>query len=182
MEAANALTLEAEPAVKASKVFLMEKLVDLRQMPAGPTQMDSVTEFVRLQARVDKVALKITQLKVDTVARKTAMLMPEVFSAVAAAEAMVAQVVEAAKPLCEGDIVELSAEKLKAVRSKILKGEKPAASACAVAKKVVEPKQKDPRARTSMSFRDTVMKLANRLATAEADLSARKDAAEKFED
>jgi hypothetical protein len=178
LDACAALAEQAEPAIKASKAFVAEKLVDVRQVPEGPLRFDTQQTLLEMQDRVEKVAMKATQLKIDTYARRTLLQMTTEIIAVSGAEDKVQKVVDVAKPLDE-DYLGKGAEPkgLKAACKKILDMDGAAAKECTKAKAVIEAKKNDPKFGISPSFRTQLLKLGGRIDAAEKKLAMLKDAA-----
>jgi hypothetical protein len=173
------IAARAEPEVQASKVKVMEKLVDVRQLPEGPLRFEIAEALVKIQDRVEEIALSITQLKIDTYARKTKLLMPEVIVAVAMAEGKVQKIVEAAAPLEEDNLEkEGKIGDMKESCQKVLELEKPAAKECESARAVVDSKKNDPKFGISPSFRTQLLKLEGRLGAAQKQLATLTEAAE----
>merc|ERR1712061_339510 len=97
LEACDALTGEAALVMEDAKTFLMEKLIEVKQLPMGMLRFKTVEELESLQGRVDSVALEVTQLKIDPFARRTRMQMTDVIQAVINAEAEVEKIADVAK-------------------------------------------------------------------------------------
>merc|ERR1712050_371973 len=183
IDACSALADEAEPKVKASKAFIMEKLVDVRQVPEGPLRFDTQEALIKLQERVEKVSLSVTQLKIDTFARRTKLLLTSELIAVAGAEDKVQKVVEVAKPLDEDWLgVGTKPKGMEPACKKILEMQGGAASECTKARGVVEEKKNDSKFGISPSFRTQLLKLISRLDAAEKTIATLKEAAEIAKD
>jgi hypothetical protein len=178
LDACAAVAEQAEPAIKASKAFVAEKLVDVRQVPEGPLRFDTQQALLVMQDRVEKVAMKATQMKIDTYARRTLLQMTAEIIAVSSAEDKVQKSVDVAKPL-EEDYLGKGAEPkgMKAACKKILDMDGAAAKECTSARAVIEAKKNDPKFGISPSFRTQLLKLGGRIDAAEKKLATLKDAA-----
>lgn len=178
LEACVAIAEQAEPAIKASKAFVAEKLVDVRQVPEGPLRFDTQQALLKLQERIDKVLMSATQLKIDTYARRTLLQMTAEIIAVSTAEDKLQKIVEVAKPL-EEDYLGKGAEPkgLKSACKKILDMEGAAAKECAAAKAVIEAKKNDAKFGISPSFRTQLLKLSGRVDVVEKKIASMTEAA-----
>lgn len=162
------LAEEAEPEVKAAKKLVSEKLVDLRQLPEGPLRFDTQEALVKLQDKVEKIALAVSQLKRDTYARRTKLMLSDEIVAVSTAEDKIEKLAEVGKPLSEDWLVSGKEPKgMKAACSKVLEVEGGAGKEVAKARGIVEAKKKDAKFGTSPSFRTQLLKLSTRLDAAE---------------
>jgi len=170
LAACEAIVKEALPAVQATKTLVLERLVEARQLPEGLLQLNTTEELQCLQANVDAVSLKVTQLKIDTFARKTKMQMAEVVAAVAKAEKEAGKIVEAAAPFAKDDLEKAPAKTLKEVGAKVLKCAGGLTKVCEAAREAVAAKQRDPRNRMSPSFNTQLSKLEARLQSVEGTL------------
>mmetsp|Transcript_48804 Transcript_48804/g.139632 ORF Transcript_48804/g.139632 Transcript_48804/m.139632 type:complete len:1345 (-) Transcript_48804:165-4199(-) len=169
--AAEALAKEAMPAVEAAKTTVMEQLVEARQLPEGILRLQTTSDLQQLQARVEAVVLKLTQLKIDTFARKTKLQMTEVIEAVAKAEAEATKIVKAAEPFAQDNLETAAAKMLKEVSAEVTKCVAPLTKVCTAARAAAEKKQQDPRNKTSPSFQTQLSKLVARLEAVEATVS-----------
>lgn len=174
LQAADALAKTAEPAVRGIKALVSQKLVSVNTMPEGDTRVQTIEGLLKLQARVDAVALRITQLKVDTHARRTAMLMPEVIKSVLEAEAKFMVVSEAARPLVEDILEKPETEAIKKACDKTLITEKDAQRTFRAARQALEAKKKDPRARLSPAFQSQLRRYEQRFEKVEREMAALK--------
>jgi len=163
LEAAETLVKEALPAVQATKALVMERLVEARQLPEGILRLKTTEELQNFQARVDAVSLQLTQLKIDTFARRTKMHMVDVVRAVAKAETEVQAIVKAAEPFGEDNLESVPAKRLQDVGAKVLKCAQPIVKACEEARGAVASRQRDPKNRASPSFQTQLSKLIARL-------------------
>merc|ERR1712127_1056909 len=127
MGRADALPADAESAVRLARTLVMEKIIDAKQLPQGAMRSDAEEELVKLRTRMDNLSLKITQLKVDTSMRRTAVNLPREFEQVATAEREVKKVVAAAGPLAEDVLEKEIPQKVKDACAATLKVEKAAA-------------------------------------------------------
>jgi hypothetical protein len=128
-------------------------------------------------AKVDAVSLKVTQLKIDTFARKAKMAFPEAIEALVEAEALVAKVAKAAADLDQDNLETVTAAALKKACDAALVPTKVAEVACDKAKKALESKQRDPKYWGSPSFHTQLTNLTNRLDAAIAKVAGVKQAA-----
>lgn len=175
--ACDAIVAEAEPEVKLHKAFIQERLLEVRHLPEGTCRLETAEQVQALQSRVDTVALKVTQLKVDTAARKIKMQLPDVITAVAKAEEEVRKMSAVAKFFSEDNLETLDPKKFKAEAGKVDKFEKAAAEVCAASRKVLEAKQKELNVRTSPSMATQLNRLDERLRAAETECSNLRTAA-----
>jgi len=179
LDACAAIAEQAEPSIKASKALVAEKLVDVRQVPEGPLRFDTQQALLKLQERVDKVFMSVTQLKIDTYARRTLLQMTTEIIAVSTAEDKVQKIVEVAKPLDEDYLVKGSEPKgLKSACKKIIEMEGAAGKECISARAIIEQKKNDPKFGISPSFRTQLLKLSGRVDSVEKKLATLKDAAQ----
>jgi len=181
LTACTTLANQAEPAVKASKVLVMEKLVDLRQVPEGPVRFETAEALMKLQARVEAVALKVTQLKVDTSIRTTNLLIPEVIIAVSEAEDKTEKTLKVADLLEKDNLDTVKVADIKAVSKKIAEPAQVAKAACTAARKKLQKRETDPKFAESMSFRSQLLKMSNRLGEAEKTLERLQEASKTAE-
>jgi len=177
LESCNVLADEAESAVKAAKSCVTEKLEHVRQLAEGTLLFKMAKEITTLEARVDDVALRVMQLKIDTFARKTKLLFPRVIELVGAAEAKVRKVADAAGLLGEDNVETVKDDELRKVCKETLACERDAAIACAEARTALSAKRDDPKFKESPSFRSQLLKLDGRLASTEKELAAQRAAA-----
>merc|ERR1712136_41230 len=126
-------------AVRDIKTTMMEKLVHVREMPASDVQVQNMEGLLRLQARVDEVALRITQFKVDTQAVKTA---------------------------CKNVLIEGKA----------------AGKACDEARKALDLKHKDLKAKVSPAYQSQLQKYEVRLSKARSELDLQRGVASGLDD
>jgi len=183
LEAADGVPAEAEPTVKAAKTAVLERMVETKRLPDGPARLAAAEELIALRSRVEKVALRITQLKVDTAARRTAMLLPEEIKKVAVAEAEVKKVVSVAEPLSEDVLDKKATEKrIKEACKKTLEVEKKINPVLAEARAALSKRQQDARARTSPAMISQLAKLSARLEKVETLSKQLRDGAANYED
>jgi len=177
----EALVEEALPAVQAAKTTVMERLVEAKQLPEGLVRLETTESLQGLLARVDTIALKVTQLKIDTYSRKTKLQMTEVIEAVVKAEAESKKILKAAAPYSADNLETVEAAALKEVGAAISKCVPALQKVCEASRKVVTQKQQDPRNRTSPSFSTQLAKLAARLEAVEKTCSGLQRAAKESE-
>jgi len=156
-------------------------LIEAKTIPEDLVRLKTVDDLQTLLAKVDAVSLKVTQLKINTFARKTKMLFPEAVGAVAQAETKVKAAVEAVAQLSDDNLETISAADLKKIVAKFKGPSDAATKACTAAKAALEAKQKDPKYWGSPSYHTQLTKLSNRLDAVEGELSALKVAARDAE-
>ncbi|CAK0880676.1 unnamed protein product, partial [Prorocentrum cordatum] len=181
LESCTALARQAEPAALAAKTAALEALVEARQLADGASRLQVVAELQGIQARAEAMALKITQLKVDTFARTVRLQMADFLEGVVRAEREVAAVVEASGALCRDDLETVAPEALRAAGAAALAAEAPAKAACAAARQALEACQKNPRNRESPAFQSQLGHLRARLEGAERELRGLAAAAREAE-
>lgn len=178
LQKAGQVTAEAEPVAKAAKAALSHQLQEINSLPeVTPKRMEAAEEVQALITKVDHILLRVTQLKVDTFARKTKMSFPDAVQSVGAAEAKVAIAVAAAAPLSEDNLETISADDLKGACSKVTAPADAAAKLCAKARAAVEERQKDPKFWSSPSFCTQLTKLSNRIDAGDATIAGLREAA-----
>jgi len=177
LEAAEKLTTEIEPVVKSSRAALAEKLKEAKGIAEETARLQTTTQLQQLAAKVDAVLLKLTQLKVNTSARKIKMLFPDAVDAVVAAEAKSAIVAKAAEELSKDNLETISKADLEQACEKVGAPAEAALAACKSAKTLIDAKQKDSRFWSSPSFHTQLSKLSNRLETAEGQVTGLQTAA-----
>jgi len=182
LDRADALPADAESAVRLARTVVMEKIIDAKQLPQGAMRSDAEEELVKLRTRMDVLSLKITQLKVDTSMRRTAVHLPKEFEQVASAEREVKKVVAAAGPLAE-DVLEKKEipKNVKDACAATLKAEKSASKFAVDARKVLAAKQGDPQVKRSPAMMSVLAKLNDRLTAVEKQLADLQTGASGFE-
>eukprot|EP00931_Biecheleriopsis_adriatica_P066618 TRINITY_DN40933_c0_g1_i1.p1 TRINITY_DN40933_c0_g1~~TRINITY_DN40933_c0_g1_i1.p1 ORF type:complete len:1082 (-),score=318.49 TRINITY_DN40933_c0_g1_i1:46-3291(-) len=172
LEAAEKAAQEADLQVQSIQTSLQERLIESRRLPEGNLRFKTTKDIEALVADVDAVALQVTQLKVDTFARRTKRQMLDAVRTVGRAEAEVQKVTEAARPLSLDNLATAAAGSFREVASKI-QGLQPAAhAACAAAREAVDKHKTDEKERASPSFHTQLAKLDACLSAAQAELSA----------
>jgi len=172
----------AEPVIETVRLNFAERQVDLRQLPEGAARSESSDELLRLETRVDAVAVKVTQLKVDTFARRTKLQLGDVIERLVAAEAAVKKTGQAAKPLEQADSAKLTSKLIQKTCADILASEGAAAQACQKAREAVVAKRRETKFTTSPSFRTQLSKLEARLDLIQNDLLVLKNEAKAGEE
>eukprot|EP00933_Yihiella_yeosuensis_P034427 TRINITY_DN27916_c3_g1_i2.p1 TRINITY_DN27916_c3_g1~~TRINITY_DN27916_c3_g1_i2.p1 ORF type:complete len:992 (+),score=318.18 TRINITY_DN27916_c3_g1_i2:445-2976(+) len=165
-------TSKAEAEVKSAQAMLHEHFVEVRRLPeGGPVRLSTTDAIKALQVRIDAVALKAAELKVDTFARRTKLQMAEVVCAVREAENEVKKIREVAKPLGEDNLESSKPGHFKKAAEEIQRLKEEISKSCTKARAVVERYQADPKGKESPSFQTQLGKLAHRLEAVEAELN-----------
>lgn len=177
LEACESLASQAEPAIRMHKTFIGERLSEIRRLPDCMLRLQASEELQTLQAKVDKVSLKVKQFKVETFARRTRLQITDVVQQVLKAEVAAKSVQDAAADF-ELDLEKAQGKKLEAAKTKTLKAAEKAAPVCEEARKVVDARKQDPKVRISPSLGTELKKMSDRLAAAEEHVTGLKEAAQ----
>eukprot|EP00930_Biecheleria_cincta_P085247 TRINITY_DN74655_c0_g1_i1.p1 TRINITY_DN74655_c0_g1~~TRINITY_DN74655_c0_g1_i1.p1 ORF type:complete len:1124 (-),score=305.63 TRINITY_DN74655_c0_g1_i1:157-3528(-) len=173
LSAADEVASRAEPELRAIQGQLQDRLLDSRRLPEGSERMKTVQDIQAALADVESLALKISQLKVDTFARRTKARMPDAVRAVRRAEAEVRKVSEAAAPLVDNlEGAAADSLKMQTVAAELERLRPAAEAACTEARAIVARYKADRLEKESPSFHTQLAKLATRLSEAEAKVAS----------
>jgi len=178
---ADAIPEEATLAVENAKTTIMEKLVEVKQIPDGTARFGTTEELMTLRARTDEVELRLTQLKVDTFARRTVMTMQAEFEKVVKAETEIKKLVAVAAPLSEDLLEQKMSQKIKDACKKTLELVKQTSKYVLAAREAVDTKKQDPKAKGTPSVVSQLSRLTERLEKVESTVSGLREGAENYE-
>ncbi|CAE8663962.1 unnamed protein product, partial [Polarella glacialis] len=181
LRAADEVAAAAEPQIRSLQALLQERLVQSRRLE-GVLRTSTANEIKALQAQVDAVFLKVTELKVDTFARRTMRQMAEAVVAVQKAEAKVRRISEVSAPLSQDNLESSAAGSFREVTRQVQLIEEAGKAACQQAKDAIAKHKTDRKDQESPSFHNQLSKLGARLASAEAQLAGLGRAAREAEE
>lgn len=172
-QAAEAVVAGAVPALQTAKATIATRTAEAKLLPKGSARLEILERLSSLEGTVEKASLAVTQLKIDTFARKTKMQLREAVTAIVASEAEVEKLVQASRALDEDKLETLGAAAFSDVCKTVLTFEQACSSACNLASRELAIARRSSKAAESPSFLTQLSRLENRLAEAQTKLHCR---------